>query len=643
MADWLFLIPLFPLIGVLLNGVVSPKLWPKSEKFTGVLASAMVLASFAVGFAAFLELRGEHAEALHQQLYTWIAVGSLNVPLGFMVDHLAAVMVLVVSGVGFLIHVYAIGYMHGDRGFRRFFTYMNLFVFAMLLLVTADSFLVMFVGWEGVGLCSYLLIGFFYEKKSAADAGKKAFVVNRIGDFGFLLAIFLVFYNFGTLEFEGVAKHTAGVGSGLITVICLLLFLGATGKSAQIPLFFWLPDAMEGPTPVSALIHAATMVTAGVYMIARTHFLYDLAPLAQALVASVGILTAFFAATIAFAQRDLKRILAYSTISQLGYMFVGVGVGAYAAGVFHLMTHAFFKALLFLSAGSVMHALQGELDIYKMGGLRKRMPVTFWTFLIATLAIAGLPPLSGFFSKDEILWKAFSTHLSGVPQTINYIVYGLGLLTACMTAFYMFRALFLAFFGESRMEPDIEAHVHESPKVMTLPLVALALLAMVGGLVGIPHVLGGGAHFENWIAQTVGHGEGHHAPAALELGLMALSVGVALLGIFLAWIFYRKRAELPAKVVNAYPRLYRWVFNKYYVDEFNDAAVVMPIKRVSTHFLYRFIDELIIDGLVNGVGRLARFCGGGLAKMQTGHVYTYAFSVLCGAVALVAFMLWRLG
>ncbi len=642
MADWLFLILFFPLLGTLLNGVVSPKLWPQSEKFTGALASAMVLASFIVGLLAFFELRDGHGEALNQTLFSWIAVGSLNVPFGLMVDHLSAMMVLVVTGVGFLIHVYAIGYMHGDRGFRRFFTYMNLFVFAMLLLVLGNNFLVMFIGWEGVGLCSYLLIGYFYEKKSAADAGKKAFVVNRIGDFGFLLAIFLIFYTFGTLEFDGVAKHTVGVSSLIITGICLLLFLGATGKSAQIPLYFWLPDAMEGPTPVSALIHAATMVTAGVYMIARTHFLFDLAPLAQATVATVGILTAFFAATIAFAQRDIKRILAYSTISQLGYMFVGVGVGAYAAGVFHLMTHAFFKALLFLAAGSVMHALRGELDIYKMGGLRKHMPATFWTFLIATFAITGLPPLSGFFSKDEILWKAFSTHLPGVPHALNYFIYGLGLLTAGMTAFYMFRAVFLTFFGESRMDPEVEAHVHESPPMMTVPLMLLALLALVGGLVGIPHVLGGGAHFEQWIAHTVGHGETHHAPVALELGLMALSVGVALVGIFLAYTFYRRKTELPGKVVASYPRFYRWVFNKYYVDEFNDAAVIMPLKRVSTNFLWLFIDEAIIDGIVNGSGKLARLVGGGLTKMQTGHVHAYAFSVLCGAVVLVGLMLWRL-
>lgn len=646
MGDWLFLIPLLPLIGVILNGVVSVKLWPQNEKLTGAIGSLTVLGSFLLGLFAFFELLGLPPESrrLVNEVYTWILVGPLDVKFSFAFDQLSAVMVLVVAGVGFLIHVYSIGYMRGDRGFRRFFTYMNLFVFSMLLLVLGDGFLIMFIGWEGVGLCSYLLIGYFYEKKSAADAGKKAFVVNRIGDFGFLLAMFLIFYNFGTLEFEGVARQAATGAAGIVTTICLLLFLGATGKSAQIPLYFWLPDAMEGPTPVSALIHAATMVTAGVYMIARTHFLFDLAPLAQAVVVTVGCLTALYAATIAFAQRDIKRILAYSTISQLGYMFVGVGIGAYAAGVFHLMTHSFFKALLFLCAGSIMHALRGELDVYKMGGLKKYMPATFWTFLVGTLAIAGLPPLSGFFSKDEILWKAFSTHLAGVPAAWNVVIYALGLLTAGMTAFYMFRVVFLAFFGESRMDPEVEAHVHESPKVMTLPLLILALLSAVGGLIGIPYVLGGGAHFEQWLAPLVSagaHGDGHHAPAALEIGLMAASVSVAVLGIFLAWLFYRKKTEMPAGFVAEYPRLHRTVFNKYYVDELNEWAVINPVKRVSINFLWGFVDTWIIDGAVNGVGYLAQAGSRLFGKLQTGRVYSYALTILLGAVLVVGFVMWR--
>ena len=645
MSDWLFLIPLFPLIGVILNGVVRPKLWPKNDKLTGVIGSLTILASFVVGLIAFFELLGVDPGSRHmvQDLYTWIGVGSLQVKLSFVFDQLSAVMVLTVTGVAFLIHVYSIGYMHGDRGFGRFFTYMNLFVFAMLLLVTGNNFLVMFVGWEGVGLCSYLLIGYFYEKKSAADAGKKAFVVNRIGDFGFLLAMFLIFYNFGSLEFGDIARQADSASSGIITVITLLMFLGATGKSAQIPLYFWLPDAMEGPTPVSALIHAATMVTAGVYMIARSHFLYDLAPISQAVVATVGCLTAFFAATIAFAQRDIKRILAYSTISQLGYMFLGVGVGAYAAGIFHLMTHAFFKALLFLGAGSIMHALRGELDVYKMGGLRKYMPATFWTFLLATIAISGIPPFSGFFSKDEILWKAFSTHIAGMPHAWNVALYVIGLATAGMTAFYMFRAVYLAFFGESRMDSEVEAHVHESPKVMTVPLMILALLAVIGGFIGIPHVLGGGAHFETWLKPLVAHGEhaAHHGPVAVEIGLMIVSVVMAALGIFSAWIFYRKKTELPGKVVSALPGLHRTVWNKYYVDEFNEWAVINPVKRASTNFLWGFVDIWIIDGAVNGVAWLAKACSRLFVKMQTGHVYSYALSILLGAVVVVGFVLLR--
>jgi len=646
MGDWLFLIPLLPLLGVLANGLLSPKLWPHNEKLTGAIASLTVLGSFVVGLLATRELAGSPAgtHRLVDTLFTWIAAGSLEVQMGFALDRLSAVMVLVVSGVGFLIHVYSVGYMHGERGYRRFFTYLNLFVAAMLILVLGDNFLVMFVGWEGVGLCSYLLIGYYYEKKSAADAGKKAFVVNRIGDFGFLLAIFLIFYSHGTLDFEKVATHMQGAGPSLaITVITLLLFLGATGKSAQIPLYFWLPDAMEGPTPVSALIHAATMVTAGVYMVARTNFFFSLAPLSQAIVATVGCLTAFFAATMAFAQRDIKRILAYSTISQLGYMFMGVGIGAYAAGIFHLMTHAFFKALLFMGAGSIMHALHGELDVYKMGGLRKHMPATFWTFLLATIAIAGIPPFAGFFSKDEILWKVFSNHLEGIPTALNAALYTLALLTAGMTAFYMFRAVFLAFFGESRMAPEVEAHVHESPKVMTVPLMILALLSVIGGLIGIPRVLGGGAQFEAWLAPMWGHETeaAVHESGSLELSLMIVSVGVAVLGIFLAFVFYRLKTELPGRFVASWPRLYQTVWHKYYVDEFNDRAVVNPLKRVSTNFLWSFVDVVLVDGAVNGVAGLAKVFSGWFVKIQTGRIYAYALSILIGAAVILGFVLWH--
>jgi NADH-quinone oxidoreductase subunit L len=645
MADWLFLIPLLPLIGVVVNGLLAPRFWPGKDRPVGVLASATVFGSFLLGVAAFVELtaRAPASRRMVNDLFSWISVPPLEVKASFVLDQLSAVMVLVVSGVGFLIHVYSIGYMHGDRGYRRFFTYLNLFVFAMLVLVMGGNFLVMFVGWEGVGLCSYLLIGYFYEKKSAADAGKKAFVVNRIGDFGFLLAIFLIFWQYGTLDFAGVAHKAPAATKAMLTAITLLLFLGATGKSAQIPLYFWLPDAMEGPTPVSALIHAATMVTAGVYMVARMHFLYDLAPLSQAVVASVGCLTAFYAATIAFAQRDLKRILAYSTISQLGYMFVGVGLGAYAAGIFHLMTHAFFKALLFLAAGSVMHALRGELDVYKMGGLKKHLPTTFWTFLLATIAIAGIPPFAGFFSKDEILWNAFSKSLAGVPRAWNIGLYAVGLLTAGMTAFYMFRAVFLAFFGESRLDPHVEAHVHESPRVMTVPLMILAALSVVGGLVGVPHVLGGGANFAAWLAPVFDAEQAaeEHATASLEQTLMVLSVGVAVLGILLAWLFYRQKTEWPARFVAATPRLYRAVWNKYYVDQFNDWAVVSPVKRVSANFLWGFVDTWIIDGAVNGAGWLAKACGRLFARLQSGRLYGYATVILFGALVVLGIMMWR--
>jgi NADH-quinone oxidoreductase subunit L len=642
MRGFLFLIPLFPLLGALCGGLLALQRKPTNEKFAGGIASALVAVSFLVSLATFLEIRGAgEIQPLRQVLFQWIAVGGLVVDLSFSFDQLTAVMTLVVTGVGFLIHVYAIGYMHGERGFQRFFTYLNLFIFAMLMLVLGSNLLVMFVGWEGVGLCSYLLIGYYYEKKSAADAGKKAFVVNRIGDFGFLLAIFLTFHQFGTLEFAGVAQRTGDAGPATITAITLLLFLGCAGKSAQIPLYFWLPDAMEGPTPVSALIHAATMVTAGVYLVARTHFLFDLAPISQAVVAGVGCLTAFYAATIAFAQRDLKRILAYSTISQLGYMFVGVGMGAYAAGIFHLMTHAFFKALLFLGAGSVMHALQGELDIYKMGGLSKVMPKTAWTFVIGALAIAGIPPFAGFFSKDEILWQAFSRHLHGIPPAFNYCVYGLALLTAGMTAFYMFRAVFLTFFGESRLTPELAHHAHESGPAMTLPLLVLAALSMVGGFLGIPHALGGGARFAAWLQLAgIGAAEGAAEPAGAELALMALSVGVAALGIFLAHVFYRERRELPAKFAASWPTLHKTVWNKYYVDEINEALVIGPLKSASENVLWRFVDSAVIDGAVNGAGALAKFGGRQFVKLQTGRIYAYALSILIGATLLLGYVLW---
>ena len=540
MTDAIVLVPLFPLLAVLANLLFGRNM---SEKAVGIMGSGAVGASFlaaVVSVLGLISLDPGH-RVVEVILYQWFSSGTFAVDIGFLLDPLSSVMILVVCGVGFLIHVYSIGYMHHDKGFSRYFLYLNLFVFAMLLLVLGNSYLLLFVGWEGVGLCSYLLIGFWHHKDSAADAGKKAFIVNRIGDFGFMLGMLFIAITFGTLNFTKVfaeAPHHFNAGDPLVILITLLLFLGACGKSAQIPLHIWLPDAMEGPTPVSALIHAATMVTAGVYMVCRSHVLYNLAPETLLVVAVVGCLTAFFAGTIALVQNDIKRVLAYSTVSQLGYMFLAAGVGAYTAAIFHLMTHAFFKALLFLGAGSVIHALSDEQDIRKMGGLRKIMPTTYKTFVIASLAIAGIPPLAGFMSKDEILYSTFnSTH----PGMAPILLWSMGLLTAFMTAFYMFRLVYKTFHGESRMDPEVEKHAHESPSVITVPLSILAVLSAFGGFLGIPIFLKANV-MHNWLAPVFnaagGHGEEaggavHHS-LTTELGLMALSVAVATGGILLA-------------------------------------------------------------------------------------------------------------
>jgi NADH-quinone oxidoreductase subunit L len=499
-SDYIFLIPLFPLVGVLINGLLLGRL---PRPVVSFVACSTVGLSFVTSLLLFFELVGmEPAHRILQQtLFTWIPSASFNANVAFLLDPLSAVMILVVTGVGFLIHVYSTGYMHHDPCFGRYFTYLNLFTFSMLMLVLADNFLLMFVGWEGVGLCSYLLIGFWFEKKSAADAGKKAFIVNRIGDFGFLLGMFVIFWNIGSLDFLTVAEKAPAIfvaGGGLITAACLLLFVGAIGKSAQIPLYVWLPDAMEGPTPVSALIHAATMVTAGVYMVARSSALYMLAPDALLVVAIIGAGTAFFAATIGLAQNDIKRVLAYSTVSQLGYMFLACGVAAFTAGIFHLVTHAFFKALLFLGAGSVIHAMSDQQDMRRMGGLKKYLPVTFGTMLIATLAISGIPGMSGFFSKDEILWKSFSSDHG------HWALWVIGVATAGLTAFYMFRLIYLTFYGKERMDDHTRGHIHESPRSMTVPLMILAVLSVVGGFVGVPHVFFGATnYFERWLEPVI--------------------------------------------------------------------------------------------------------------------------------------------
>lgn len=639
MEEYIWLIPVFPALGFAINGLLGNRL-PKS--IVSVVGCLSVFLSFLVSAAIFVEFLKLSPESriFEKNIFDWIVSGEFSVKVGFMIDPLSIVMCLVVTGVGFLIHVYSVGYMHDDPGYSRYFTYLNLFVFMMLILVTGNNVLLMFVGWEGVGLCSYLLIGFWYEKDSASNAGKKAFIVNRIGDYGFLLGIFLLFVSLGkegvwTLNFRELEESVWLLDPSLVALITLLFFVGATGKSAQIPLYVWLPDAMEGPTPVSALIHAATMVTAGVYMIARLNFLYSMAPETMFIVALIGALTAMFAASIGFAQYDIKRVLAYSTISQLGYMFVGVGVGAYAAGIFHLMTHAFFKALLFLGAGSVMHALSGELDMRRMGGLKRYMPVTHKTFLVACLAIAGIPGFSGFFSKDEILWEAFTSPVGGI------FIYVIALITAFMTAFYMFRLLFNTFYGSERMDEHVKHHVHESPKIMTIPLVILAILSVVGGYVGIPHVLGGGANFEKFLEPVFEASklpENGHGSEALELGLMALSVVAALLGIYLAYVYYLKNPRLSEEFANKHRTLYETVHNKYFVDEIYGFLFVNNLLRIG-RFLRVIIDEGIIDGIVNGVGYFLRGLGSLFRFLQSGYVQAYAVSVIIGAIVVTGYLL----
>lgn len=646
MEHSLYLIILFPLAGFLLNGLLIGRL---NKKLISLIGCGSVGLSFLWGLKTFFALLGrpETERVFNEILFTWIPSGIFNVDFGLMFDPLSAVMVLVVSGVGFLIHVYSVGYMHDDSGYGRYFTYLNLFVFSMLTLVLANNYLLMFVGWEGVGLCSYLLIGFWFEKQSASDAGKKAFIVNRIGDFGFLLGLFIIFWQVGSLDFAIVfaqAPLVFAAGGGLITAATLLLFLGATGKSAQIPLYVWLPDAMEGPTPVSALIHAATMVTAGVYMIARSNVLYMMAPTTLAVVAIVGCATALMAATIALTQNDIKRVLAYSTVSQLGYMFVACGVAAFAAGIFHLMTHAFFKALLFLGSGSVIHALAGQQDMRYMGGLKGPLKTTFITFLFATLAIAGIPGLSGFFSKDEILWKSFSSDY-GSP-----IIWGIGLFTALLTAFYMFRLVFLTFYGEPRMDEHVKHHLHESPKMMTVPLVILAVLSIIGGWVGIPHVLGGGNHFEKFLKPVMGSmqhgGESGHALASAghdsstEMVLMIGSVVLILVAIYAAYYLYMKNIGKAGRIRQALSGVHKIMFNKYYVDEIYGAVIIRPLINGSL-FLWKIIDVMIIDGLANGMATLIGYVSSDVRVIQTGNLRTYATVFLGGAIVLVGYFILR--
>ena len=615
-----------PFVGFLINGLLGK--WLKgNEKLSGWIGTLAVLISLICSIIAFTSVHSG-ATPFDETLYEWITGEAFAFNIGFRVDALTTVMLLVITGVGFLIHVYSIGYMHGDAGYTRYFAYLNLFVFAMLILVLGNNYLMMFVGWEGVGLCSYLLIGFWYDKKSATDAGKKAFIVNRIGDFGFLLGIFTLFAAFGTLDFSSVFDAAEAdnfqkvFGSSTLVIATLLLFVGAIGKSAQIPLYVWLPDAMEGPTPVSALIHAATMVTAGVYMVARSAVLYNIAHTGE-IVAWIGVLTAFFAATIALTQNDIKRILAYSTVSQLGYMFVGVGIGAYASGIFHLVTHAFFKGLMFLTAGSVMHAMANELDMRKMGGLKAKMPITHWTFFVGALAIAGFPFLSGFWSKDEILHSAWGS---------SPIIYVIGLVTAFLTAFYMFRLIFVTFYGESRAAPEVASHVHESPPVMWVPL---AILAIPSALIGL--LLGWGGH-DSWFHHfTKGvFPEAHHEASGNVILFMVISSVVGLAGIAFAWSRYRERVPSD-EPTNA---LHKLLANKYYIDEVYNSLIVQPIKNGSHFLLWQLVDNGIIDGIVNGVGSIVRFIGGLLRRLQTGIVQAYIVSMVLGIVLFLAYYLF---
>ncbi len=634
MLDSVWLVPVCPFLGAMLNGFFGRRY---TRATVGQIAIAAVGLAFLISVLMFIALLSRSEPHYQAVLFPWIAAGPYSTHVGFLLDGLSCTMMLVVTGVGLLIHIYSTGYMHEEADYARYFTYLNLFVGSMLILIMADNYLLMFVGWEGVGLCSYLLIGFWYTRKSAADAGKKAFIVNRVGDFGFMLAILLLFVTFKTTDMLGVQEqlHHVPAGTGVLTVIALLLFTGAVGKSAQVPLYVWLPDAMEGPTPVSALIHAATMVTAGVYMIARSALLFTLAPSAACLVAFVGIMTALFAATMALVATDIKRVLAYSTVSQLGYMVFAVGVGAYTAGVFHLVTHAFFKALLFLGAGSVIHAMAGEQDMRKMGDLRGALPTTHWTMFAATLAIAGIFPFAGFWSKDEILAGAIKS------GGINILWWLLGLLTAFLTAFYMFRLLYMTFYGTSRVDHQVAHHLHESPPAMRVPLMLLAILSIFGGLLlGFPPENGALHHLlEPVFAPAMhAHGGAHHFGFG-DVVLMIISLAVALAGWRLARRVYIQEPQLEQQWITRFQGYYTILVNKYFVDEAYTAFLLHPIYALSEKVLWRVCDVGVIDRIVNGVGRFVRMDGELLSQMQTGYVRTYALTVVLGALVMLFVLL----
>jgi NADH-quinone oxidoreductase subunit L len=647
MSEWVWLTVALPLAGFLANGALAIRR-PAAKDAVSYIGVGVLLAAFVVSAGVFIDLLKSPPHSPHIiTLWRWLPVGPLQLDFALQVDQLSAVMLLVVTGVGSLIHLFSVGYMRSDPGYARYFAYLNLFVVFMLVLVLGSSFPVMFIGWEGVGLCSYLLIGFWFNDKANADAGKKAFVMNRIGDFGFMVAMFLIWHHLGTLTFTGMSEQAPAVfepGSAIVTAITLFLFLGCTGKSAQIPLYTWLPDAMAGPTPVSALIHAATMVTAGVYLVARTNVLFSLAPVSSTVVAGIGALTALFAATIALRQYDIKKVLAYSTVSQLGYMFIGVGTGAYASGVFHLVTHAFFKALLFLGAGSVIHAMHHAYhathshadaqDMRNMGGLKEYMPATFWLMLIATLAIAGVPPFSGFFSKDEILAAAFAR---GGDRPIYYVFYAMGILAALLTAFYMARLLTMTFLGENRSGEQERHHLHEAPIVMTGPLIVLGVLSAIGGMINLPPLIGGGAALEHWLEPVT---SAAHQFFALEMPhgqteyfLVGGAVAIGLLGLLVGYRTTLGRKIVPASQAAEDTGVARVLNRKYYVDEIYDALVVRPLVWLSRTILWRVVDQGVVDGAaVNGTAKLSRGLGWLGSRLQTGQVGVYVVLFLVGAI-----------
>jgi NADH-quinone oxidoreductase subunit L len=642
--EHLWIIPLLPLLGAAINGLLG-RAWPnKVVNSVAIGATGLSFLSALEAVREFFQLRPEQIPWV-QQYFSWITAGEFRAGFDLQVDQLTVVMLLVVTGVGWLIHIYSTGYMAHEGGYYRFFAYLNLFMFFMLILVLAANYVLLFVGWEGVGLASYLLIGFYFLRKSAADAGKKAFIVNRIGDFGFMLGMFLLFRTFGTLDFVQLFSKAAPLPAdamghlGTFTIACLLLFMGAAGKSAQIPLYVWLPDAMEGPTPVSALIHAATMVTAGVYVVARSHVLFMRAPSAMLVVAIVGCATALFAATIGLVQTDIKKVLAYSTVSQLGYMFLACGVGAFSAGIFHLMTHAFFKALLFLAAGSVIHAMGGEQDMLRMGGLSKKIKWTFITMFTGTLAIAGIPPLAGFFSKDSILLNAYMSENGG------HILYAAGLFTALLTSFYMFRLIYLTFYGKERYD-EHHVHVHESPNSMLVPLAILAVLSIIGGWLAAPAFFGKPdyfAHFLEPVFAAPGATEANTAEAvahALETPLAIVAVITALLGWFAAYWLYLKNPEKSASLAKSFGAGYQTLLHKYYVDELYAAAVVRPLLWLSTNILWKSVDVGLIDGAVNGIAAGTTAIGDGTRRTQSGNTRSYAVWVVVGAIVVFAVIFW---